>query len=61
MPRRWSEAAARAVAVIDDRCPQAAVDGSFNLWVVKAGGNSKGRGIHVQQRLEDILGRKGQV
>ena len=54
------DAVARAVAVIDDRCPQAAVDGMANLWVVKAGGNSKGVGIDVFRRLDTLMARRGQ-
>jgi tubulin monoglycylase TTLL3/8 len=42
----------------DKNHPQQAINGSGasnNLWIIKPGGKSRGRGIHVFQNLENLL------
>ena len=40
---------------MDESCPQYKLNGSNNLWIVKPGQSSRGRGIEVYNNYEDIV------
>ncbi|RZF46016.1 hypothetical protein LSTR_LSTR004729 [Laodelphax striatellus] len=49
------------VEAITPHWPQMHLDGLTNLWIVKPGAKSRGRGIQVMRKLEDIVTRIGNL
>ena len=45
----------QVLKMMEERYPQFKLNGSRNLWIVKPGQRSRGRGIEVYNNLDDIL------
>ena len=43
--------------VVRKVCPQYEMDGVLNLWIIKPGSSSRGRGISITNKLERILSK----
>ena len=47
------------LAQMEKHSPQLAIDGYQNIWILKPGAKSRGRGIEVKNNLQDILNTAG--
>ncbi|XP_069011393.1 tubulin monoglycylase TTLL3 isoform X1 [Embiotoca jacksoni] len=49
------ESCQKMLARLQEACPQLDTDGLNNIWIIKPGAKSRGRGIMCMNRLDDIL------
>jgi tubulin monoglycylase TTLL3/8 len=43
-----------ALVKLSDKAPQHEIDGPDNIWILKPGGKSRGRGIHCFNNLRKL-------
>lgn len=55
------EKCADALQQLRDHWSQLHLDGTNNLWILKPAAKSRGRGILIMKKLEDILAKTGSV
>ncbi|XP_057295965.1 tubulin tyrosine ligase 3-like isoform X2 [Hydractinia symbiolongicarpus] len=56
-----AEECENVVKQMEKYCPQITIDGCQNLWILKPGAKSRGRGIEIKNRLDEILNVVGNI
>lgn len=53
--KELSDAIHNVLELMEEKFPQFKLNGTRNMWIVKPGGRSRGRGIEVHTNYENIV------